>query len=103
VEQPQTATLTKKFLLGFPKGVFIMSNVMNSPGQPVFAEYVLSPASERIKQWDRIMGSGCNGRLCYVSENENQANQFLNSITEKIPTKPPEPPKQRKPTLKVVK
>lgn len=99
-EQTRTA-LTKKFFMGLPKGVFIVSN-LGFPRQPKCAEYVLSPASEREKQWERIVLSGCSNRLCWVFKNEEEAMAFLTSLGSKG-SPPPEPPKGPGPKLKVIK
>jgi hypothetical protein len=98
----QTATLTKKFLMSLPNGVFIVSNVVHSLVEPVFAEYVLSPATERERQWEKIVSLGCNGRLCHVFKSEQEAIQFINSRPTRIEPKT-EPPKTRKPRLHLVK
>jgi hypothetical protein len=59
--------------MSLPNGVFLVSNIMYSPDNPVFAEYVRSPVSEREKQWDKIVSLGCNGRLCRVFKDEEEA------------------------------
>jgi hypothetical protein len=99
-EQTRT-TLTKKFFMGLPKGVFIVSN-LGAPEQPECAEYVLSPASEREKQWERIVLRGCSNRLCWVFKNEEEAMAFFSPRKFKE-SPPPEPPKGPGPKLKVIK
>jgi hypothetical protein len=98
----QRGTLTKKFLMSLPSGVFIVSNVGHSPVDPVFAEYVLSPAVERERQWEKIMSRGCNGRLCTVFTSEQEAIEFINSWPTKTEPKA-EPSKTRKARLHLVK
>lgn len=52
----QSATLTKRFFLSLPAGVFLVSNCMRSPVEPVFAETV-QPANARQSQWQSIIPS----------------------------------------------
>jgi hypothetical protein len=93
--------LTKKFSMGLPKGVFIMSNIGDAPGQPTCFESVLSSASEKEEQWKRIVLRGCNNRLCWVFKNEKEAMTYLSSLYKESP--PPEPPQGPGPKLKVIK
>lgn len=69
----RSARLTKKFLLSLPSGIYLISNLAGSDGNPVFSEYVISSAIEREKQWERIREAGANNRLCRIFKNENQA------------------------------
>ena len=57
--------LSKRFLLGLPEGVYLVSNVMDAPGQPIFAQTVV-PVSQRLAQWQAIVDAGVNHRLCHV-------------------------------------
>jgi hypothetical protein len=99
-EQTRTV-LTKNFLMSLPKGAFIVSN-LGAPMQPKCAEYVISPASKREKQWERIILRGMNNRFCWVFKNEEEATAFLSSIKYKE-SSPPEPPRGPGPKLKVIK
>jgi hypothetical protein len=69
----RSARLTKKFFLSLPSGIYLMSNLAGSDGNPIFAEYVISPLGEREKQWEKIKDTGANNRLCRIFKNENQA------------------------------
>jgi len=94
------AILTKKLFMDLPEGVFILSNIMDAPGQPKCFESV-SLASERGKQWERIVLRGCNNRFFWVFKNEEEAMAYLSSRYKESP--PPEPPKGPGPKLKVIK
>ena len=59
--------------MGLPSGVYLMSNVAGPDRNPVFGEYVLSPQSEREKQWDRIKQAGAHNRLCRLFNKECEA------------------------------
>ena len=57
--------LTKRFLFSLPDGLYLVSNVMEAPGQPMFAETV-APISGRTAQWQRILKAAANSRTCHV-------------------------------------
>ena len=61
----QSATLTKRFLFALPEGAYLVSNVMEAPGQPMFAETV-RPHAARQAQWKAIVAAKVNNRLCHV-------------------------------------
>jgi len=82
-DKPIRARLSKRFFLSLPKGVFIMSNIFDAPGQPTCAESV-SPACEREKQWEKIVSLKCNRRLCTVFKNEREAMAYLSSIYKRL-------------------
>jgi hypothetical protein len=98
-EQTRT-TLTKKFFMGLRNGVFIVST-WSVENQPLCAEYVLSPASEREKQWERIVSQGCSNRMCWVFKNEKEASDYLRSLRKNSP--PSEPPRGSGPRIKIIK
>jgi hypothetical protein len=79
----RSGTLTKKYLTSLPRGVFLMSNLVGKDGFSVFGEYVISPLSEREKQWQRIVSIGCNNRLCRIFKNEEKALEFVRGIKRK--------------------
>jgi hypothetical protein len=100
VSEETKAILTKKLFMGLPEGVFIVSN-LGAPRQPKCAEYVLSQASERGKQWERIVLRGCNNRFFWVFKNEEEEIAYLSSRYKE--SAPFEPPKGPGPKLKVIK
>ena len=57
--------LTKKLLVSLPEEAFVVSNLRNEEGRPVFAEKV-SPVRTRSQQWRRVIAAGANGGLCEV-------------------------------------
>jgi hypothetical protein len=73
MDELRSAKLTKKFLMGLPSGVYLMSNIVGSNRDSVFREYMLSPSSEREKQWQRIKLAGADSRLCRLFKTEKQA------------------------------
>lgn len=73
----RSAKLTKKFLMSLPKGIYLMSNVAGQDRDSVFREYILSPLSEREKQWQRIKLAGADSRLCRLFKTETQAIDWI--------------------------
>ena len=73
----RSAKLTKKFLMSLPKGIYLMSNLVGQDRDSVFREYVLSPLSEREKQWQKIKLAGADSRLCRLFKTENQALDWI--------------------------
>ena len=76
----RSAKLTKKFLMSLPKGIYLMSNLVGQDRDSVFREYVLSPLSEREKQWQKIKLAGADSRLCRLFKTENQAINWIEGI-----------------------
>ena len=76
----RSAKLTKKFLMSLPKGIYLMSNLVGQDGDSVFREYILSPLSEREKQWQKIKLAGADSRLCRLFKTENQALNWIEGI-----------------------
>jgi|GEM_PF-3583768 len=60
-----TQALTRKFFFSLPAGHYLASNIMDAPGQPIFAQTV-QPAEQRAAQWQDIVAARANGRLCHV-------------------------------------
>jgi hypothetical protein len=60
--------LSKRFLLSLPEGVYLVSNVMDAPGQPIFAQTV-APVAQCLTQWQAIVAARVNHRLCHVFRN----------------------------------
>jgi len=71
--------LTKKFLMGLPEGVWLISNVGDSPYEPVFAETVL-PLEEREGQWKRIVAASVSQQMCYVFPSKDDHRAWVASI-----------------------
>jgi hypothetical protein len=66
MEQPiMSGPMTKKFLMGLPEGVYLVSGVGEAPGQPAFAE-IVAPLAERGAQSQRILSARFNNRSCEV-------------------------------------
>jgi len=72
----QSVKLTKKFFMGLPEGVFLISNLVQTLNSSKFEEYV-TPVAEREKQWQKIVSLECNNRLCHVFENKTQAKEWI--------------------------
>ena len=67
--------LTKKFFLGLPSGVYLVSNcykkVAPNISTPIFHEYTEQP-TKRISQWERIKTVGADQRLCDVYQSSEE-------------------------------
>ena len=72
--------LSKKFLMGLPEGVCLVSNIGWSPDEPEFIEKV-SPLSKRDKQWKRIVEAHVDQRLCNVFSTKKDYQAFLKRIS----------------------
>jgi hypothetical protein len=57
--------LTKQFIFSLPEGLYLVSNVMEAPSQPLFAETV-RPTKDRAAQWQAIVAARANHRHCHV-------------------------------------
>ena len=60
--------LTKKFFLSIPEGLYLVSNLLLTRNQSIFAEKVVAH-SMRETQWKRIIEAGAAQRLCYIYKN----------------------------------
>ncbi len=67
--------LTRKYLLGLPTGVYLVSNCYRRVGPnkstPIFYEYVEQPEKRRF-QWERIKAAGADQRLCDVYKSSEE-------------------------------
>jgi len=69
-------TITKKFYMGLPDGVFLVSSVGGfTPFERDFAEAVV-PSAERNAQWQRIREKRVDGRGCEVFASENDFKEW---------------------------
>lgn len=59
-----------------PEGSFLVSNCGESPTKPLVSE-IVSKFSERDQQWERILGTGANHRLCRVFASEEEYLEWL--------------------------
>lgn len=80
MDELRSAKLTKKFLMSLPSGVYLMSNMVAPDRDSVFRAYVLSPASEREKQWQIIKLAGADNRLCRLFKTEKQALAWIEEM-----------------------
>jgi hypothetical protein len=60
-----SGNLTKKFFLSLLAGDYLVSNVMEAPSQPMFAQ-TIAPQDQRERQWKDIVAAHANGRRCHV-------------------------------------
>jgi len=61
--------LTKKFLMGLPNSVYVVSNIALNPTCSIFAENI-SAETSRLEQWKKIVELGVDQRLCRVFKNK---------------------------------
>jgi len=57
--------LTKKFFFSLLPGDYLVSNVFEATGQPIFAE-IIKPKGQRESQWKAIVAARANRRRCQV-------------------------------------
>jgi len=77
MDELRSGRLTKKFLMELPSGLYLMSNMAAQDGDSVFRAYILSPLSEREKQWAMIKLAGADNRLCRIFKTEAQACKWI--------------------------
>ena len=71
--------LTKKLLLGLPRGAYLVSNCYKEEGEkmvPCFQE-VISDPDEREAQWQRIRNARADGRLCFIYPSKKAYEQYF--------------------------
>jgi hypothetical protein len=68
--------LLKKEFLKLPEGSYIISNVFNSPLNPVYQGRVVS-LEKREQQWKELKECWVNGRAFDVLDNEDDKNQYF--------------------------
>jgi hypothetical protein len=79
-KEPLRGGLTKKFFLGLPKGVYLVSNLWDpSPLQSVFAERVVAK-DQREYQWRKIVEAGASYRSCWIFDSPEDHHTYFNKI-----------------------
>lgn len=77
--------LNKKYFLGLPTGVYLISNCCEMVGPntytPAFHEYVASP-EEREAQWKTIKAAHVNHRLCTIYPSLQEYKDYLVANTK---------------------
>ena len=73
------AKLTKRYLLSLPGGIFVMSNLVDDLMPSFFGICGFSGFGAR-KQWQRVVSSGCSGRLCRIFKTADQASAYLSKF-----------------------
>ena len=68
--------LLKKEFLNLHEGCYIISNVCNSPLNPVYQGRVVS-LEKREQQWEELKKCWVNGRTFDVLDNEDDKNQYF--------------------------
>ena len=75
--------LTKRFLMSFPDGVYLMSNVMDTMSESVFEEGV-SPMAGREGQWKKIVKAGAEGRLCFTFKTKEEKEKVYAELIKQV-------------------
>jgi len=65
IKPTKRGKLSKKFLMDLKEGLYLVSNVYDSPYKPVYVEKVV-PRKAREEQWKRIVNVKANNRLCDI-------------------------------------
>lgn len=68
--------LTKKLLMGLPDGLFLVTNLMRTPTDSLFAE-TIRPGLHRLAQWRRVVAVGAKGRLLCSEDKLHQCHRRL--------------------------
>ena len=78
--------LTKKFFMQLDGGNYIVSNAYVNSSKSSFEE-VISPLSEREKQWRRIVSASADQRLCRVFKSKENHLKWLSQVHNIQPVK----------------
>ena len=79
--------LTRKLFMTLEPGYYLVSNIIISPSEPIFAE-IVEPEKRKMAQWGRITASGANNRICSVFENKTDYECYIAPALERIKKKP---------------
>ena len=69
--------------MSLPEGVYLVSNILKNPMQSSFAEKV-APLKLRKSQWNRIIESNVQQRLCHVFDTEDEYKKWLTDLNYNI-------------------
>lgn len=69
-------TLTKKFFMQLPEGLYLASNLSESTFKSCFSEKIAS-LDKREQQWERIVKARVSRRLCRVFKNQQHYKMWL--------------------------
>ena len=72
--------LTKKNLMAFQEGIFILSNLYEN-GKSIYTASVV-PQDQRAKQWEEIKKVKADGRLCNIFNDEKEQQEYSASISK---------------------
>ena len=75
--------LTKKIFMALPEGAYLVSNVLEYGHTPSFKEKVCAK-DERLKQWQRIVKSRVDQRLCLIFETKDDYKESMRIFFKKI-------------------
>ncbi|MFZ2653809.1 MAG: hypothetical protein WAX69_02730, partial [Victivallales bacterium] len=78
---PMRQTLTKKFFMELPAGVYLASNTLKSGsnGTPIYAEYVAERGNPRILQWNILKAQKITQMVCNVLAGKDDYEEYINS------------------------
>ena len=72
--------LTKKQLMTFPKGSYLVSNCYSSfDGKPM-VDLQLGSSESRNQLWEDIKSAGADGRICYVFKDYDDYSTYLEKL-----------------------
>lgn len=65
--------------MGLPEGNYLMSNICDNYGCPVY-ENSVAPHGLRIQQWQKLKKVGANGRTIRIFRNKSDYVRYMDSI-----------------------
>lgn len=71
--------LTKKFLMELGEGNYLMSNLLDNYGCPIY-EGKVETAATRVLQWEKIKRAGAQGRTCRIFKTKSDYVRWVDSI-----------------------
>lgn len=72
--------LTKKQLMKFPEGGYLVSNSYSSFDRRPLVEEQIGSLEDRDKLWEKVKRVGADGRLCYVLKNYNDYRHHMDTL-----------------------
>ena len=72
----ESGKLTKKFFMGLPEKVFLVSNCYEDAIRPIFSEHVAAPGVPRQMQWEKIKSAYADQRHCDIFDSENDFKDY---------------------------
>ena len=68
--------LTKRFFMGLPEGVYVVSGYFDSEFRPLFEQYAAKAGPARERQWEEVKKAQVDKRVCRVFRTQGDSAAF---------------------------